>query len=535
MTGPQAVKRYESLETGRAQWMGFWQSLGNYIQIRKSEINTKTYGPNPDNANFLFDSTATRANMTMAQGQMSLVSPSDEVWFEYQPPFEIEDDEEAVGYYRSMSNVVRELLANSNFYSQIHEMYLQRSGFGTSALLSSIDSGKLFFKSYDIGTYCICEDNRGRVDTFARKYEMTARQAAKEFEIEMLPEKIRTSAMDPAKCEDPFEFIHFIKPREEFDTKKSAAQNMPVESVHVAVREKKVVKESGFESFPVHVSRYLSWSDNNTDPYGWCPGWTALPDIRQANLLSQYMDVLAETAAYPRVIAPSSLEGEVDLRALGITYFDPLTDRAKPEEWATQGRYDIGQDRLEYRKKAIEEAYHVDLFKMFGTLQKQAQMSILEVSERSSEKLIQFSPTFSRMTTEIFTPMLKRVAQLAGEKLQAFSHLNPPSSVRTQDGQVLDPNIRYTSKIALALQSLQNNALLQTLEAMIPAASVDPSVLDVINFEKAGRGFARNTGVPESWLRTTAEVEQIQERRQELAEQQQEAEIAAQNAQAQRQ
>lgn len=534
MNGQQAVKRYETLETQRATWDGFWQTLADYVQTRKSEINTKTYGPDVSKPSFLYDSTATRANMTLAQGQMSLISPLDEIWFEFRPPFEIAEDEEAISYYRSMSDILREELAQSNFYSEIHEMYLQRSGFGTSAIMSSTHEGKLFFKSYDIGTYVICEDNKGFVDTFARKYPLTARQAALEFGIENLPKKIREAAGNPGRCEDSFEFINFIKPRDEFDSTKSAAETMPVESVHVAVEGKHLVKSSGFESFPVHVSRYLRWSDENTDPYGWCPGWTALPDIRQINLLSLYMDVLAESAAYPRVIAPASLEGEVDLRALGITYFDPLTDRTPPQEWATSGRYDIGMDRLDKRQKAIEEAYHVDLFKMFGTLEKQAQMSVREVVERSSEKLIQFSPTFSRLTGEVFSPLLLRAAQLIAAG-GGFSHLTTPQSVRNLQGEVFDPKVRYTSRIALAIQSLQNNALLQTLEALVPAAQIDPGAFDVINFETAGRGFARNTGVPENWLRTQFEVEEIQQQRQQLAQQQQEAEIAAEQAKAQQQ
>ncbi len=532
MTGKDIIARNEALETTRAPWSSFWQQLANYIQTRKSEINTKTTGPDPTSNYFLYDSTAAASNMTMAQGQMSLVSPPDEVWFEYRPPLALKHDESAISYYREVTEIIRELIASSNFYTQIHEMYLQRSGFGTATLFSSIDSGSLFFKSYDIGTYSICEDHKGQVDTFFRTYPLTAKQAEKKFGADNLPEKIRKAAAEPKKCDQSFDFIHAVFPREEFDPSKSASRNMPVASVHVSVEEKHIVSESGFETFPFHVTRYLSWSDTTTDPYGWCPGWTALPDIRQANLLSQYMDVLAETAAFPRILAPSSLEGEVDLRALGITYYDPLTDRAAPTEWATQGRYDIGEDRLATRQKAIEEAYHVDLFKMFGKLDKQAQMSVREVTERASEKLIQFSPTFSRMTAEMFNPLLLRVYSLATE-LGALDNVLVPESVKADERSVFDPNIKYLSRIALALNSLQNAAAIQTLEAVSPVATIQPDVLDVLNFEKMVRGFARNTGLPETWLRTPAEVEEIQARRQELIEAQQEAEIAAANQQAQ--
>ena len=358
MTGPDYIKRYQALESKRADWDSFWEDLGRYVQPRKSEINTVTsYGPDSSSTAFLYDSTAAQSNMTLAMGQMSLVSPSDETWFELKPPRSLEEDDDAISYFREVSTVLREKIAESNFYEEIHEMYLMRGGFGTASLFSANDvDGSLYFRSHDIGTYVICEDAKGRVDTFGRRYPLTASQAVGEFGFERLPEKIQNAANDPKKCDDPYEFIHFVQKRKEIRPGASANERMPWESVHIAYDDKTIVRESGYESFPYHVTRYLRWSDKTTDPYGWCPGWIALPDIRQVNLLQKWMDVLAEVSAFPRTIAPASLEGEIDLRGAGVTYYDPVVDRAKPEEWATGGRYDVGKDRIEVRQAAIEEA-----------------------------------------------------------------------------------------------------------------------------------------------------------------------------------
>ena len=539
MTGPDYIKRYQALESKRADWDSFWEDLGRYVQPRKSEINTVTaYGPDSSSTSFLFDSTAAQSNMTLAMGQMSLVSPSDEAWFELKPPRALENDSDAIKYFREISTVLREKFAESNFYEEVHEMYLMRGGFGTASIFSSNDEdGGLYFRSHDIGTYVICEDAKGRVDTFGRRYPLTATQAVGEFGFDRLPEKIQKAANDPKKCDDPYEFVHFVQKRKNINPGASASERMPWESVHIAYDDKTIVRESGYESFPYHVTRYLRWSDKTTDPYGWCPGWVALPDIRQVNLLQKWMDVLAEVSAFPRTIAPASLEGEIDLRGAGVTYYDPVVDRAKPEEWATGGRYDVGKDRIQIRQAAIEEAYHVDLFKMFAKLDKQAQMSVREVVERSSEKLIQFSPTFHRMVSELFNPMIRRVTQLQYE-VGAFRHVEVPESIKiyTEDGvTIFDPAIVYTSKIALALKSLENSSAMQTMEAVMPLSQVDPSILDALDLQKMVSGFARNTGLPEDWLRTEGEVKAIQDRRQELMEAQQEAEIQQAQAQAQAQ
>src|SRR6185436_2076880 len=95
--------------------------------------------------------------------------------------------------------------------------------------------------------------------------------------------------------------------------------------------------------------------------------------------------------------------------AMGVTYFsrDLAGANLMPREWMTAGRYDVGLDRIKERQRAIEDAFHVPLFQMFAQLEKQ--MTAREVAERSSEKLIQFSPTFSRLTSELFNPLLERI------------------------------------------------------------------------------------------------------------------------------
>lgn len=90
------------------------------------------------------------------------------------------------------------------------------------------------------------------------------------------------------------------------------------------------------------------------------------------------------------------------------------------------------------------------------------------------------------------------------------------------------------SRIALAIQSIENTALLEVIEAVGPIAAVDPSVLDPIDFTEAIPGFARNRGVPERWIRSAGEILEIQQQRQALLEAQQEAEANLNNARASR-
>jgi hypothetical protein len=518
-TAEKILARADEAKTERATWDTLTQDLANYVMPRKAHITDKEQHPSTDKVSQLFDSTAIQANTTLGQGQMSYLSPHDDQWFEFRPPYQLKSNDRVIKYYEECTFIAAQELALSNFYTEVHEMYLQRSGFGTAAMFQTELDGQLYFRNYDFGTYSIVEDVNGFVDEFYREWQVSARQLRTMFPDSetTMPSQVRELWGTPKEMDKKFDMIHAVLPRDAMDRGPDVKgpEGMPFASIYILRQGMTKVHESGFTRFPFLVTRYLRWSNSLQGPYGWCPTMAALADIRQVNLLQKYMDVLAEVSAFPRILKPSDLDGEVDLRAGGITQFNPYNQQALPKEWATQGRYDIGKDRIEMRQKAIKEHFHTDLFRMFAELDRGAQMSIRETVERSSEKLAQFSPTFTRLISEGFNPMLKRTFEL----LTAMGKFPdpPPELVEPRlDGKgdrMPDPQLQYTSRLAMALNSIQNSAALQTLEAIMPMAQVDPTILDTFNMDNYIRGFARNAGVPEDWLRDTAEVQAIREQR----------------------
>jgi hypothetical protein len=189
----------------------------------------------------------------------------------------------------------------------------------------------------------------------------------------------------------------------------------------------------------------------------------------------------------------------------------------------TQGRYAEGKDREQRKQQAIERAFHVDLFQMFAQLDKQ--MTAREVAERSAEKLIQFTPSFARKTTELITPLLRRVFGI----LARAGKLPPPPQeafIQTQGGAVIpEPDISYNSRVALAIKAMQNTAFYRTMESLIPISQVQPDIFDNIDLDEGARMVARNDGLPTEILRSEEERDEIRKGRAqaqaEAAEQQQ--------------
>lgn len=531
-SGRDIIERNNHLKSQSATWRTVWQEIASYVMPRKSDIEERKT-PDVDGwTDEIYDTTAIHANMALAAGQLNYLTPAGERWFAFASPVEDAGNDDDAGWMNEATTVVLEALARSNFYLEVHEMYLDRGAFGTSNLyVEESDAGGLRFKCHKNGTYSVAENHEGYVDTVFREFELTARQAYQKFGEELPAKLIKAAKGDDPKNKDTrFKFIHACFPRADADRDhtKQDGENKPIASIYVCLDEQKVVQEGGYDSIPYFVSRYLRWGE---EVYGYGPSIEALPTIRQVNFIEKQLDALAEQAAFPRMLVPDSLEGEVDMRAAGITFFDPNNPAAMPKEWATQGRYDIGRDRCEQKRESIRRSYHNDLFRMFSERDKQ--MTATEVLELAEEKLIQFSPTFARMVGEILDPMLERVFGLL---FQQGKIPQPPQSlmVATEEGAGMQmPKIEYTSKIALAIKLMESRQFLQFTSVIGPLAEYKPEVLDTINFDKATRGLARNFSLRNDWLRSEDDVVELREARvqqQQAMEQAEAAKLAAEAA-----
>lgn len=524
----QLIARHNALKSDRGTWDVLWQQIADYVMPRKSQVTTKKTEGVEGFTDDIYDMTVIRSNMTLAAGQLNYVTPATDRWFAFEPPEEMKEKggDAAARWYQQCTEIAFRELARSNFYLEIHELFLDRGGFGTSIIFA--EEGKrvtLKFENWEVGTYSIAEDDEGVVDTVFREFELTCRQAVQKFGIEHVGETIQKCYEErkPTSLDKKFTFIHAIFPRADDQRKpgKIDGPNKPIASVYINVADKVCVRNAGYDEAPAAVSRFLKWGKS---PYGYSPSIEALPTVRQVNFIEKQMDALAELAAFPRILIPDGLEGDVDLRSGGVTVFDPNNVNAVPKEWATQGRYDIGLQRVQAKQKQIEEAFHVTLFKMFAEREKQ--MTAREVIERVQEKLVQFSPTFARMTTELLNPLLERVF---GILFRANKFPEPPEEVFvvTPEGVSLPlPQVAYTSKIALAIKALENQSFLQFVEIVAPLVQVDPSVMDAINTDKAMKGLARNLSLPVDWMRTDEEIAAMREQRAQAQQAQASAEQA---------
>lgn len=526
--------RFNFLKSARMPIESTWRDISKYML--PGTFSNTTFPDTSDNE-ILFDGTALHANVTLANGMFAEITPSAKVWFSFDPPEAIKNSDKAKSWYHQCTEVARMELARSNFAATIHEFFNYHGSFGTASIIAL--PGKqstLNFTVETIGSFWIDENDEGIVDVRFSERVYSVRQIVQKWGEDALSPKMRTAwdcYLKDGKTEEKFTISHAVYPRSDDDREygKRDKANKPWASVYWSATENHVLENTGFDEKPFFVGRFMRQGET---VYGVAPGWMALPDARQLNFLEKQLDLQAEKLLIPPILVPSSMVDEIDLRAGGMTiYNENAPNNAMPKEWANTGEYKAGLERSDRKRRAVEKAFFVDMFQMFANYEG-PQMTAREVAERSSEKLIQFTPAFDRFTTEVSTPLLRRVFGLLA---RAGKFPVPPQEalIQTQNGIIIpDPEISYNSRIALAIKQLQNAAFFRTMETIGPMAEAMPEILDNYDFDTISRDSSRNDGLPSNWLMSEEKRDEKRKARAEAQAQQQQLQAALAASQAAR-
>lgn len=458
----------------------------------------------------LLNSAAILANETLSSNCVSWITPSDQNWFTWKPVPMLQDVPAVEDWLGLCTEIALSYLASSNFYNRIHEAFADRSTFGTDCMwLAQGKRHPLHFRTLDVGSFTLAEDDEGYVHRVFQEFDLTAEQAEQKFGRDRLPPEVQ-NRLNEGKVNEKSRYLHALYPRAEKDRNPDGGPlGMPWASCYIHLGTKTKIDEGGFEELPGFAGRYFKWSERSV--YGCSPAMLALAEIRGVNYLEMLMATLAETTVNPRIIIPEGMESIPDLRAGGIT-IEPMGGENRVREWMTGGRFDVGLAIIERKERAIGEIFHRSLFEQFSMIERQ--ITAREVVAREAEKLARFSPAFTSVTSEKINPMLERVFMLLYR--QGLFPPAPPEAMVTSPGGntvMLFPRTVHTSRMALALQGLKKTAFANMLELFTPLATLRPEVFDNLDSDNAFRDLSKSDGMPVDYLVPIEEVGSMREAR----------------------
>lgn len=530
----QLLERFEGGFSRQANFRSRWNDAATYIMPSKGGI-TVSREPGAQQTTEIYDSTANEAALVMAGGLISSLVPAGELWFRLTA--KPNASPEAAQWLDDCTHRMAAALHASNFYLGIHEDFLDMAAFSVSALF--VEEGRqakdghgaaLNFTNIPVGTFVIEEDADAKVDAVFRQFEFTARQAEQRWGRDVLSKSMcdALDSKDTKQAQKKFKMLHAVYPRAKEDVKNgpTVPKRRPVASVYVDVEARRVIENGGYYEMPAACARFLR---GNNEIYGRGPSDQVMPEIKLANRIRRDLLLAIEKTIDPGWLAPEDSSSRVDNRPGGVTYYDASNPANKPERLDGNIRIDYAQQELSSARDTIRRAFFVDMFQMLSNPEAmKREKTAFEVAQLLQEKLVLFHPIFARLVQEKLNPVLERVFNVL---LRAGYFLPPP----VIDGETLEYEIDYVSKIALAIKAAQNGSVATMMEMVAQMAQFDPTVAMVVNWQAAVRLVNRNLGVPAEIIRSqeeVAEMVQAQEQAAAAAQAMQAADAAAKGARA---
>ena len=362
----------------RAPWLNRWDNALRY-----------TMPTEDDDVATLFDATAADAVDNLAASMYSLLTPPESLWISLIP--ESEDSPDAA----TAAMALRANLNDSNFYTTIHQCYLDLVILGTACL---------FMAENPIGA-----DSAFSFTAIPMK------------DIAILPNAVFHTASIPAR-EVMEKYPSWTPPAELRDAIKKDP-DMPLKLVQSLVGkdftawldvggdiENNIVSKGTFETNPYLIFR---WSVASGELYGRGPVLRALPDIKTANKVVEL--VLKNATIAVSGIWQADDDGVINLsninltpgaiipKAVGSSGLTPLSSGAD---------FDVSQIILKDLRERIRHALLADRLGLLS----EKEMTATEIMARNADMMRMLGATYGRLLHEFIRPLCERGLQILSRR-----------------------------------------------------------------------------------------------------------------------
>lgn len=525
--------RVAALELERSSWVGHWQDINRVLLPRTGHFFGEKSNNGTRRNQDILDNTATKALGTLAAGMQSGLTSPARPWFKLETQdSELMDVKAVSAWLDKVTQILLTVFARSNTYKALHGMYVELGAYAVASSMVLPDfQDVLRFYPLTVGEYSLAANQRGVVDTMARKFQMTVEQIVGSYVMQGGAEdwsKTSTTVKnlwDRCKYDAWVPVSHLIQPRKKRDYNRRDAKNMPFESVMIedGADDGRVLNESGYRRFPALTPR---WTVSGQDVYGSdCPGMVALGDIiqLQQEQLSKGKGIAYQTD--PPVQVPVSLRNqETDLLPGGLTYVDMVG-----QQNTIRTAFDVPinlqhlREDIQDVRSRINGAFFSDLFLFLSSMEGlRGKMTAREVAEIHEEKLLMLGPVVENVGSELQAPLVDLAFDFALEA----GILPPPPRELSEQGAEL--KVEFIGVLAQAQRSVSMASVDRWVSAVasIAAAKQDPTVWDKVDTDQVTDKAAGYLGIDPELVRGDDEVEAIREQRAQAMQMQARAEAA---------
>jgi hypothetical protein len=486
-------RRWGVLDSKAATFLSRCQDITDYLLPYAGRYFASDRNRADNRFRNILDTHASWCLDVLESGMVSYASPPTGQWFGLAPDDpDLLDFQPVTKWLGDASDAIDYWLRRSNFYRVQPAMYKEGGAFGMAAAIMEPDEESLLWL-YPVtaGEYRVARNERGKVDTFYRVFELTVRQCVQKFGIENCSKDIRRRAKHK-EWDAGVTVIHAIEPRNERDPDKDADKlNMPWRSVYFERGDGSptdgVLSEGGYKRFPVLCP---AWGLLNGEDYGTGPGAIALSHVKSLQHRHHRLAQVIDQQARPAMVGPTSMQNNPGKMGPGQWTFSdsPHPQGSVRPLWEANARVDfLGADIQDIRRQ-LERVFFTDAFLMFTRTEIKSSTTLGEIQARRDEQFSMLGPQTARWLEE----MHREVIEYAFAEMAEQGKL-PPDIPPELEGRALD--VVFESVMAKAQRATGLAGLDRYLNTAIALAPVMPAVLHKVNAFKVMDTIAQMTGV----------------------------------------
>lgn len=459
----------------------------------------------------------------------SLLTPANSMWHSLEASDDyVMKDRATRMWFDTLTRLLFKYRRNplANFRGQNNANFRSLGGFGNSTMFVDAFDGRdnhgfkgLRYRSVPLGETFFAENHQGMVDSIVRWFRFTPHQAARKWKYENLPVAI-VAALEK-DSQQPFNFLHCVRPRRDYDRSRYDAKGLPFSSHYVSIEGGCLMQEEGgYRTFPYAVSRY---DQAPREVYGRGPAQMVLPALKTLNAQKSMFLKQGHRAADPVLLTTDDGIINFNLKPGSMNNGGMNSDGKPLVGVLPTGEIQVAKEMMLEEKSIIDDMFLVTLYKV---LSEHPNMTATQVIELVNEKGILIAPTLGRQETEYLGPMIEREIDV----LQSLNLLPPPPPrLREARGEY---QVVYTSPLALSQRANEAAGFIRTVETAKEIVNItqNEEYLDRFDFDTALPEIAQIQNVPEHWM---ADDQKVAAKRQARAKAQaQQSQIQALPAQA---
>lgn len=531
------TRQIAAMDAERSSFVPHWMELSEYVSPRRGRFFITDRNRGEKRYKNIINSTATQAHKKARAGMQAGIASPTQKWFgieTYDPS--LMDYQEVRMWCNDARKVIEGIYNRSNFYTTTSAMLGELILFGTGAMSQEKDAESVVrFYTHTIGSYYIGRNAQGRVNAFARKWQMTVEQLVTEYGIENVSEGVANLYKSGNRAAW-VTVVQYIGDNADYDGTKSYSKNKKITSCTweagdgvgttssagtPSVPDSKFLRESGYDSFRFYVP---AWDLTGEDIYGTdCPGMVALGDIKQLQIEERRKAQAIDKFVNPPLKGPSSLRN-VPVSALpgGLTVYDQGMDKEglAPIYQIDPRINELMQD-IETIERRIGTTFFNDILFPITQMEGIQPKNEMELTFRNQERLLELGPVLERLYVDFIQKVVEDTFAIASE--MGLLPEPPPQL----EGAGL--KITFTSTLAMAQRS-QNISAIQDYRLYVSqlASGGFPEAVDKFDADQSMDEISLAFGVPASITRSDDAAAQI---RQDRMKQSQQEQTQAQQAQ----